>query len=308
MNGLLTLSDLLFCKKDVLGKTYECEICGIKAQLHFPVFPEIDEKQPEIGLRNPLLPPQIGKNWKRGDELLFWGQPLSYPVGDSCVRLIALYVECNKQLVNEYASKLYESIEKWEHAFLSYLKLVTKQGLERNRNEDRNNCGLELMDGKYIPNHIQIEICVSFPIGASFATEKQIKKAIAFADSGKQLLLEYEMLLSAYRAIKQNQNRRAILDACSALEIALARQADLNSKILEQMPKASVYEEMSLGERIKLLRKIDKAIPVKDYDKLVVNPRNDLVHGRVNFPTDDTTNTLISCVEEVIKHFHMAYY
>lgn len=308
MTGLLTLSKLLFCQKDALGKIYECEICGIKAQLHFPVFPEIDEKQPKIGLCNPLVPPQIGKNWKRGVELLSWGEPMSYPVGNSCVKLIALYVECNKQSVNEHACKLYESIEKWEHSFFAYLELETKQGLERDRGADRNNCNLELMDEKHIPNHMPIELNVIIPTGASFATEEQIKKAIAFADSGKQLLLEYEMLLSSYRAIKQNQNRKAILDACSAMEIALARQADLNSKILEQMPEASIYEEISLGERIKLLRKIDKSIPVKDYDKIVVNPRNDLVHGRVNFPTDDTTNTLISCVEDVIKHFHMAYY
>lgn len=307
MVGLLSLSDTLFCKKDVLGRVFECEINGIKAQIFFPVFPVIDENKSKIGLLNPLLPPQLGKTWKRGNESLDWGEPKSYPDGNSCVKLLALSIECDKESVNENAAKLYESIEKWEHAFLAFLKLVTKQGLDRDRNIGRNTCFLELMDDKYIPNHTPIEISLVIPSDNSFASEEQVRAAISFANSGSDLLLEYQMLLSSYCAVNQNQNRRAIMEACAALEIVLIKQ--INQLCQKgQLPKSSSIEKMSLGDRIKLVRENVQGLPKKDYDKIVVNPRNDVMHGRNNFPTDDTTNTLIACIEDILSHFHIAYY
>jgi hypothetical protein len=308
MNGLLSLSDTLFCKKDVLGKVLNCEINGIKAQIHFPMLPVIDDKKPVVGFCNPLLPPLLAKTWTRGDKPIDWGEPKSYPDVNSFVRFLALSIECEKELVNEYARKLYESIENWEYAFLCYLKLVTKQGLDRNGDSGRNTCMLQLMDGKYIPNLTPIEISVSFPTNSSFASEEQIREAIAFADSGNNLLLEYQMILSAYSAVNQNQNRRAIMEACAALEIVLLNQINQYCQTLGILPEILLSKYQSLGDRIKLMRKIDQGFPKKDYDNLIVNPRNDVMHGRNNFPKDDTTDNLISCVEEVLRYFHKAYY
>lgn len=305
MIGILKLSDDLFCQKDVLGKILECKIGGIKAQLHFPV---LDDSKRDIGFSNPLLPPSLFSSLTKGKKMLDWGNPMRYPEWNSCVKLLGLSVECDKDSTDEMACKLYESIEKWEYSFRAYLRLVTKQGIYRDRNTGRAFCSLQLFDGNYIPNRTPITISLNIPSASTFASVDQIKDAVVFANSGKDLLLEYLMLLSTYAAILQNQNRRAIMDACSALEIVLLKQIDLNEHIIKQMPEALNLNHLSLGDRIKLMRKIDNSFPVRDYDNLVVNPRNDLMHGRVNFPTDDTTNTLISCVEDVLRHYHNSYY
>lgn len=305
MVGILKLSNDLLCQKDVLGKILECEIGGTRALLHFPI---LNENVRDVGITNPLLPPLLCNSWIKDGKKLDWGNPMRYPEWYSCVKTLAVSVECDKDSTNEIAQKMYKSIEEWEYSFWAYLKLVTKQGIYRDRNVGQNYCSLQLFDGKYISNHTPIQISLNIPLPTTFASSEEIVDAIAFANSGKDLLLEYLMLLSAYAAILQNQNRRAIMDACSALEIVLLKQIDIHSKANKQMPEIAILDRMSLGDRIKLLREIDSNFPVKDYDNLIVKQRNDLMHGRVIFPSDETTNTLISCVEDVLKYYHTEYY
>ena len=77
MTGLLKLSDHILCKKEVLGKVYECEIAGISFKINFPQYPVIDETNSAFGFSTPLLPTTIGENWKRGEDNLFWRYPMS---------------------------------------------------------------------------------------------------------------------------------------------------------------------------------------------------------------------------------------
>lgn len=309
MRGLLTLSQSIKCKKEVLGKSFDCEIEGISFQLCFPQYPVVDESDPDIGISNPLLPPEIGAKWKREGEPLYWGYPMSHPEGNSCVELLAVSVVCDKKSVSDYARILYEEIQKWEHAFIDYLKLETRQGLQRNPNKRRNSCFLELMDdGGYIPDNKTITLYGVFPNADSFASESDIKNAISFADSGKELLLEYQMLLSAYEARRQNQNRRAILDACAAMEIVLVNQINEYCHSIGLHPDILTKKYRSLGDRIGLLSKINGSIPNKDYKKLVVNPRNDVMHNKEIYPSDAAIDKLVSCVEAFLGYFHSTYY
>lgn len=119
MKGLLTLPGQILCKKEVLGKRYDCIIAGIRVQLCFPQYPNIDPDNPVIGMSNPLSPPIIAAKWHRGKEDLTWGEPYIYPDGNSRVNLLALSVECEKAQVNDYASRIYAAIDKWTNAFIN---------------------------------------------------------------------------------------------------------------------------------------------------------------------------------------------
>lgn len=83
IKGLLKLSNSILCKKEVLGKAFECKIGGIKASLHFPQFPIVDEAKSLIGISNPLLAPKIENVFSDQGDVLFWGTPVSYPDGNS---------------------------------------------------------------------------------------------------------------------------------------------------------------------------------------------------------------------------------
>lgn len=309
MTGLITLSNSILCKKEVLGLSFDCEIEGIKLRLCFPQYPVVDESSPIIGISNPLLPPEIGATWKREGESLYWGCPMSHPAGNSCVELLAVSVVCDKESVSDYTRTLYESLQKWEHAFIDYLRLETKQGPQRNQNKQRNSCSLELMDdGGYIPDNKTVTLYGVFPDTDSFASESDIMSAISFADSGKELLLEYQMLLSSYEARRQNQNRRAILDACTAMEITLVNQINHYCHSIGLHPDILTNKYRSLGDRIELLREIGVSFPNRDYKKMVVKPRNDVMHNREIYPSDETIDKLITCVEAFLGHFHTTYY
>ena len=307
MKGLLTLSDNILCKKEVLGKYYKSTIAGLEVEIHFPQYPAADEVSTSIS-NNFLLPPEIGTTWTRGDEYLRWGYPMNQPAGDSCVELLALSIECEKEEINGFADKLYKFIETWEHAFIDYLMLETKQNTERDKNISRKTCNLELLDEKYIPCNRAINVYLTIPKKECFASEQNIINAVAFADSGKELSLEYQMLLSAYDARRTNQNRRAILDACAAMEITIVDQINQYCQSIGMLPEVLINKYRYLGERIELLKIIGISIPNEDYKTLVVDPRNSVMHNKNVFPTDNTIEKLINCVEVFLGHFHTAFY
>ena len=309
MDGLLTLSDPLFCKKEVLGQIFQTSIAGVDISIHFPQLPLFDEKNPQIGISNPLIPPEIAKTWRRGEDLLEWGYPQSYPSGNSCVDLLAISVECDETNRIEKARALYLAIKAWEKSFSDYLRITTKQNAERDRNNlSQANCCLELLGTNSIPDLVTDTIYINVPSSNSFASREQINDAILFAGTGKELKIEYQMMLSAYESRRNCQNRQAIIDSCSALELCLenyitkrAKEIDINQKLLLDKFK-------SLGDRIDLVKQLDKSFPTEDQHSLIVKPRNDIAHNRETYPSDETTDTLIECVERCLQLFFTGYY
>ena len=308
MIGLLTLSEQIMCKKEVLGKTFDCEFQGIQFQISFPQYPNVGDPNKKTSIDSPLLPPHNGIIFQKSEEPLSWGFPISYPAGESLVGLLVMSIECEKSLVTEYADKLYKSIETWDHSFIDYIKLETKQYTARNKNIRRNTCSLKLLDDRYIHNSKEMMIYIRIPDSNSFASEKTIQNAISFAGSDKELLLEYQMMLSAYEARQQNQNRRAILDACSAMELVLVNQIEQYCTSIGLHSNVLLEKYRYLGDRIDLLEKIGIGFPKQKYKDLVITPRNMLMHNKSVYPTDETTDTLIDCVEAFLKYFHRTYY
>ncbi len=307
MQGILTLSEELLCEEEVLGMSFDISISSIDAKLYFPLCPEIDDKKPEIGIFNPLKAPLLASHIKRGSEKLIWGYPLQYPKCNSSVSLLALSVDCETEKNTEYAKIFYESISSWEMAFMDYIKIETKQGCFHDKNIQRNICNLELLADKYIPKTSSIELFLTIP--REFASKVQIEEAIRYANSSKELFTEYKMLLNAYAARRINQNRLAIVNACSALEICLVRYLEDKCKELKLDKRLFLdIKFRSLGDRIRLAQTFDTGFPKNDYDKLVVKPRNDLVHNRETDPTDDVTNKLITCVEDYLGYYFKGKY
>ncbi len=310
IKGLLSVDGGLLCKKEVLGKHYQIEIAGISVEIVFPGAPisEFDNAMNYVGISNPLIAPEKGKNLKRGDKKVFWGYPLQYPVCNSFVEHILLLSECEETAVLEVSQRLYSAIGKWEIAFTSFCKLCTKQQMTRDKNENLP-CNLILLSPNgYIQNKQPVFLCGQLHGDDEFLSDEQIKQAITFASSGKELLLEYQMLLSAYVARKECQNRQAIIDACSAVEICLVNKIKSFSNEKDIDPDLFLKKYRSLGDRFRLIAKIDTCFPVSDYDSIIVNPRNNIAHNRDVYPSDEVTDRLLVAVEQCLKHYHTTYY
>ena len=233
---------------------------------------------------------------------------MQHPLGDSSVQTLALLVECDSALEEEYANKLYTAIERWEFSFIDYLKLDTKQGIGRDKNIHRKACKLELHNNHYIPNNRMISFYLVFPCHDNLASKKSIEQAIEYADSEKEFSPEYQMLLASYDARKNGLDRLAILNACSAAELHLVSQIEVfcKSKGLDSSILLNKY--LSLGDRFRLVEKVNDYFPKLDYSTLIVTPRNKLMHNRDTNPDDKTTDALITSVREYLEFYHVALY
>ncbi len=305
MIGLLTLSSGILSSKEALGKAFDCVIAGVHCQLHFPRFPLINENNPEIGSGNPLLAPEMAINMKRGGEPINWGVPMNYPPGDSFVKCLGVAVDCEKAKALDVAQKLYRSISKWEESFQNYLRLEKKLPFGNGRERTEVFCGLELIEDKYIP----LENFKATLSGGDlmqppcYATEDEIRKAIAFADSGKAIRLEYRLMLSCYEALANGENRLAILDACSAMELCLNEQIKKYCETIGLDSDILLSKYRFLGDKFKLVKKICVDFPELDYQAEIVTPRNDLMHNNAVYPSDETTNNLVRCVNKYLERF-----
>ena len=309
MTGLLTLSQGVLCTEAALGQVFHACIADIPVEIFFPLPPDTEEKEESSPFGNPLQPPSIAKTWKRGNDPFNWGYPMQLPSGNSHVNLLALSIECDESQIEETAKALYSSIEKWERSFVDLLIISTKQSTERDKNIPRENtCELELLGDKYIPSDIGIHVYLTIPKPNCFASKEQIEQAIAFASSGKELLLEYQMMLSAYSARKNCQNRQAIIDACAAVELCLDNNISDRLDKLALNPKPFLDKFRGLGDKFDLIKLLDKTFPSDDHQKKIVDPRNGIAHNRNAYPDDKTTDTLISCVENCLAHLFKGYY
>jgi len=310
LKGLLSIETGLLCKNTVLGKNYQTKIGDVPVVIVFPDVPtsEYEEVMNYVGMSNPLRPPEKGMNLRRGTEKVFWGYPMRYPEYNSFVKHMLLLVECEESEMQNIAQKLYSTIGKWEVAFTSICKLYTKQQMARDKNENVPRNLALLSSNGYIQNNQPVLLHGQLHGDDEFLSDEQIKQAIAFASSGKDLLLEYQMLLSAYVARKECQNRQAIVDACSAVEICLVNKIKLFSIEKDIDPDLFLEKYRSLGDRFRLVVKIDSSFPVSDYDNIIVSPRNDIAHNRDVYPSDEVTDKLLVAVEQCLKHYHVTYY
>ena len=136
------------------------------------------------------------------------------------------------------------------------------------------------------------------------ASEKNIKSAIKYANSEKDVFPEYQMLLSAYEARSNNQNRLAIVNASSAIELCLVgylrkRCTELNY----DTDWLLAHKFRSHGDRIRLAKNLDQLFPSDGFSESVVKPRNDIAHNRDISPADITTDALIDSAEITLEYF-----
>lgn len=309
--GLLSIPGGLLCKKDVLGQQFFGTISDCKVSIMFPSLADDSGKEikDRVGMSNQLVAPANGTMLTLGGEKIFWGEPMTAPEMNSFVKYVTVQVDCNESDSNELAQKLYAAVQEWICSFKRFLQLLTQQQLERKSKVANLGNNLHLLfNGKYVENKQPQVLYVQLHADSDFASYEQIKQAIDYASSGKELFLEYQMLLSAYDARKQGKNRQAIIDACSAVEICLVNWISCYCNQKGIAPEVLTDKYKSLGDRFNLVKKLDGSFPSLDFGNVIVKPRNDVAHNRNAFPANECTDKLIEMVEIYLAHYHASYY
>lgn len=307
IEGILTFSKGILCKREIIGKSFKATVSGINIELFFPTANENISKA-EISEKGfpELLPPTIGKRWIRGDKSIYWGSIMQYPKLHILVEKVAVKISCEDGKEEETTEKVYSTITEWDYAFVCFIELVTKQVLFEEINIPKKQCQLEIL---YYDNYRSAgTIYGIMHSDDSFASDDIIKQAINFANSGKELFLEYQMLLSAYKARKRKQYRQAILDGCSAMEICLNKYIKKFCAEKDMDPDILLRKYRFLGDKFKLVKQLDANFPNLEYESLIVTPRNNLMHNNMLYPDNNTVCSLLKSVEDFLSHYHTTYY
>lgn len=309
MKGLFTLPYEIDCKGEVLGKTFYSTIDGIPIEISFPRFNNSSRDESMFRIDDSLLAPAFAEKWCRGDEKLDWGYRISYSsTMNAFVKLIALSVDCDREQKESIADRIYKEAYNWIRAFFDYCEIVSKQHSCRDGNLLNDDSSIVFFDseggiGTFIGQTIHLDIYT----GKNALSIQQIDDALRFAEARKELIIEYQLLLSAYNARRNCQNRHAIVDACSAVEQAL------NQHIAEYAQGKNIKEAVftgkyrTLGDKFKLVKQIDDNFPNVDVNQ-IVDLRNDVAHNRKTVISDEETDKLILSVELLLQYYCPQYY
>jgi hypothetical protein len=296
--GIIEFSTPLFCSADALGQTVAISIGGHTGSLTLPSLPDWGE-QGEDPLHKPLLGPAQAKTWKRGERLLNWGRPRSYPIGDASVELALIEFSLSSDMLKSSAQQIYEGFGAWLDLFEKYVILLTDQNTYNRISIDNGTNRIELLVSedaglRYISriNGPRITIYTSKKDEALHL--EQLRGASRLSSQNFAPRFEYRLLLEAYDARKNKDYRKAIVEAANALEISLT------SRITEEFDKQRIsfgdkllQKFRMLGGRFELIKLLGISLPPnKDYESLVIRPRNDVVH-RAAFPDEALTRQVI---------------
>lgn len=310
--GIVDFLPPLICSKEVLGQSVEIKLADYSGTLSLPLLPVWEDNDCQNSnrdfLNQNLLPPVEATTWKINNKNIFWGKLFSYPSGHSNVEKGLLKFKIDSSIKNEISQNIYDNFNNWIDAFAQFVMLLTTQNSWK-RVEYLNKSGdLRIVESKengleHISNNSAIPITFYCSRIDTSLNLTNFKEACRLASLKHIPRLEYEILLEAYKARRNSDYRKAIIEAATALEICLTE------RILKEFDQQAITfgdklinKFRMLSGRFELIRILGISFPDKDYNRLILTPRNQVTH-KAFFPDTGTTNQLISEVEELLRLF-----
>ena len=305
--GILEFGEPLFCSSDTLGASTPVKISGVDGTLSLPALPDFLDGDPDP-LHKPLTGPSPAQNWKQGEEPIHWGRPVSFPNPTAKVERALLELQVDEHSLQQRCNDTYRGFPAWLALFDQYVKLITKQRTHRSISGGDGPGRFELLaESDSGLRHISPTEPSAIYITISSSDEslhiEHFRECAQFASEGHQPRLHYRILLEAYCARRHEDYRKSIIEAGTALEVCLTM------RIIEEFRLQNIafgekllQKFRMLGGRFELLRILDIQLPDKDYQSLVINPRNDVIH-RASFPDKKQANKVISEVETLLRLF-----
>lgn len=306
--GIIEFPTPLVCSKDALGRTISVSIQGISGSIIFPSLPNWKENQDDP-LSMLLVPPAPAKDWKQGEVPVYWGRPLSYPKGTSIVEKALFEFNISSDQSEEIAQKIYEGFNSWMKLFMQFVTLLATQNAPLNmkiKNKYGNSLYLYYSNKdsfKRISRITPHQITITVNGDSENLNFEKLQEACRLTSIGRYPKLEYVLLLEAYNARDNDDYRKAIIEAASSLEICLTNRimqefTDNNITYGDKLLK----KFRMLGPRFELSKILGIHLPTSDYKKLILDPRNGVVH-KSQFSNKVVANKVISEVEKYLKTF-----
>lgn len=286
--GIVEFKQPLLCQTEALGSVFQIRIGQAEGQFELPALP-IDSGRPSAPLREPLMPPANAKNWKEGSREILWGRRFvnQYPSGLPEIQRALLQFDVFPDQVAEISNSVYHHFEEWKTRLFDGLDLFSSRWIPTGASLNSSiPDGLDLFlwneCGKPERPYTGGQISVCTPTISSLPevplTRLQFRDACKLASSNAALPVPYQFQLAAYRAIRDEDYRKAVIETAVATEITLTQVLE------ERLSKENVAANLqsfkqykTLGGRVKLAEMMGLALP-NDIREALVDPRNAVAH------------------------------
>jgi hypothetical protein len=299
--GIFDFDEHLVCSPCVLGAREKIEIGGLTGHIEFPSLPVLPSKDRIGGF---LIPPKEAKDWKHGDELITWGRVAIEPCGVSRVDRILFEFEVEERHLENSAKSINDGFSQWQSLFNEYLECICDSRYEDSMKITGSKCiDLFVWDGSKSRAPIkanQITICTTLLNEFSGFTKKQLQTICKYCNSLKAPPLEYRLQNEAYRALRQKDYRKAIIETAAAAELAFTNAVIpiliSNGRDVNQ----TLNQNRMLGKRYNLAIQQGIVLPPHDYKKLLIDPRNHVIHA-ADFSDEKIARKAVTIVDDALK-------
>ncbi len=307
MLGLIEFPTSLRLAPDAIGATLEASIGEAVCSILLPTLSSgaSDKADP---IRYVLDGPGPASQWEKDGKLLNWGIYYLTAEPEAHVSFALLNVPCSDLDAHRCAQDIYRDFPKWVEVFEGYLTLLTKQNTRNSLISSLSPSRLELFQRtenvlRPMPDDHGLNIEIDWLTEDDRIYLEDLREACSLTNSGTDPRLEYRILLRAYEAQNKNDYRMAVIEAASALEVALTSCALTECRNQGiAFGKALIEKYRMLGGRFELVEMLGVALPSprKEYQSLVIQPRNDALH-KAGSPTRQTARQMIETVESLLK-------
>ncbi len=315
--GDIDLVEPLIVFNGTLGTSHKISIEGISGLMHFPNYPQKKPSPNDLADSPNLLPPSDAKNWRRGDEQIDWGSLAAnhdslekdYLSSVRVEKLLFTFDIDKTELIN-CGNAIRNGFESWLKQFINYVNFLTKQNRQQHLQISTFARGLDLFywgeNNKQIrpTDNGEITIHIRGNLGDVSLSKKQLKIICIKMLKGESLRSEYLIQLEAYKTHSVGDYRKAIIESAVAAEIAIT------SAILDYFSVKEINYGIDLikkfrmlSGRIELARILSIDLPDIDLNKLLVEPRNDVIH-KAKFANESVSMRATQVTDRILEIYN----
>ena len=297
VDGIVELRRAIYVCDDALGFGFSANAGVVRLQCQLPIM-----GSSEHGSRLAAPGRSVARARVVNTTHLSWG--MREAVDQNAVEAIRIsHLAPHPYSDHNDLAWLQDSVLRWFETFMDWCRVSTSVGSWSQIVEDGPHLLMVINSGANFLGAGGRSVHVNFNTGNALRSD-QIMTAARFADRGEGIPLEHALLLSVDELLAVDR-RRAVIDAVSALEVALSSQ--LTAKMLNRnMPQSAVElilkQANGISGLVSMYRDMSGvALPVskKRIDNEVANIRNLAVH-QAKVPTPEEAQIVIRRCRELV--------
>ncbi|RFC36722.1 MAG: hypothetical protein DID90_2727553688 [Candidatus Nitrotoga sp. LAW] len=292
--------------KDALGHRERVTIGGIDGVLETPSPPNLADSPDNAFRTDALVAPEAARSWERSDDPFFWGQQVT-PAGSARPEASLIEFRVAASNLRNHSTSVSQSFSNWYSTFVDFHDLLTKKPIRRGPLGSTYSEEHELFvwgdDNQKVRPYDSGPIRLYSPLSSDqdALSRENLSEICRLCSLGSKPSLHYRVQLQAYRALREQDYRKAVIESAVAAEIVLTEVIGKYFQSTGLSYGDKIMEKFrTLGGRLKLAEVVGLSLPDIDFQKAVVDPRNQAIHRAKFFERSDASS-VVRAVDQLLQ-------